>query len=140
MKKKILLDCTLTADLFARPHGRSDPTVHPHRGRSLNLLLLVPLVGALLDPIGEWCTHQGVDDIPNIISGQLLTFLGNGQGIDDLLMAHSIAYDIIYAKLLILGYEDDLNVIAVDLGLGAIHEILQVIGGARLVRRQVGLN
>ena len=56
-----------TADLIARSQCSYHPAVQLHRGLLHHPLLRMTLIHTLFDPGLERITHQGVDDIPNVV-------------------------------------------------------------------------
>ena len=75
---------------------------------------VVPLFAALLDPRLEGRADERVDDAADVAAGHLAYLPHDGKGIHDLSVAEPELEDMVQGEQLVLGYGDDLDVLAGD--------------------------
>ena len=76
--------------------------------------VLVPLLAALGDPLGEGITGERVDHVADVLPRHLADLPQHRQGVLDGWVGEAEVEDEVEGEVLVLGYEDVLDVLAVD--------------------------
>ena len=75
---------------------------------------VIPVLATLENPVLEWSSYEGKNDVANIASGHLADLSYYRERIDYILIAEAEVQDSVHREFFILRHSDDLHLLVED--------------------------